>query len=175
MDQGQGEPTVRRLVTGYDDQGRSVILSDTTTAMAEPLHELWVTDGTPLQFRASPDLGALPKQLEPPAGGTVFRFLRIMPTQSLAPDALEEMYAQAFSALGASHTRLETSRHPAMHKTHTLDYAVVLSGSVKLLLDEGEQELKPFDVVIQRGTNHGWINDGPEPALMAFVLIDKKA
>ncbi len=175
MDRNQGELKVRRLVTGNDDQGRSVILSDTTTAMDESLHELWVTDGTPDQLQAMPNLGVLPKQLEPPVGGTVFRFLRIMPSQGLSPEALEQMYFEAFSALGASHTRLDTRRHPAMHRTHTLDYAVVLSGSVKLLLDDGECELKPLDVVIQRGTNHGWINDGAEPALMAFVLIDEKA
>ena len=46
---------------------------------------------------------------------------------------------------------------------------------IKLLMDEGEIELKPFDVVIQRGTNHGWENPGAEPALMAFILIDGAA
>jgi len=61
-----------------------------------------------------------------------------------------------------------------MHTTRTVDYIVVLSGRVTLLLDKGEVELKPFDVVVQRGTNHGWVNRGDEPAVMAAILIDAK-
>ena len=61
-----------------------------------------------------------------------------------------------------------------MHTTRTVDYIVVLSGRVTLLLDKGEVELKPFDVVVQRGTNHGWVNRGTEPAVMAAILIDAK-
>jgi quercetin dioxygenase-like cupin family protein len=52
---------------------------------------------------------------------------------------------------------------------------VLLSGEVTLMLEKGEVDLKPFDVVVQRGTNHAWINKGKEPALIAAVLIDAKA
>ena len=61
-----------------------------------------------------------------------------------------------------------------MHKTRTIDYVVLLSGEVTLLLDKGEVALKPFDVVARRGTNHAWVNKGKEPALIAAVLIDAK-
>jgi quercetin dioxygenase-like cupin family protein len=61
-----------------------------------------------------------------------------------------------------------------MHKTRTIDYVVLLSGEVTLLLDKGEVDLKPFDVVVQRGTNHAWVNKGKDPALIAGVLIDAK-
>jgi quercetin dioxygenase-like cupin family protein len=61
-----------------------------------------------------------------------------------------------------------------MHTTRTIDYVILLSGRVTLLLDKGEVDLKPFDVVVQRGTNHGWVNRGTEPALFAAVLIDAK-
>jgi quercetin dioxygenase-like cupin family protein len=61
-----------------------------------------------------------------------------------------------------------------MHTTRTVDYIVVLSGRVTLLLDKGEVELKPCDVVVQRGSNHGWVNRGTEPAVMAAILIDAK-
>jgi naringenin degradation protein FdeH len=61
-----------------------------------------------------------------------------------------------------------------MHTTKTIDYVILLSGRVTLLLDKGEVDLKPFDVVVQRGTNHGWVNRGTEPALFAAVLIDAK-
>jgi quercetin dioxygenase-like cupin family protein len=68
-----------------------------------------------------------------------------------------------------------TSRHPGMHKTRTIDYVVLLSGEVTLLLDKREVDLKPFDVVVQRGTSHAWVNKGKEPALIAAALIDAKA
>jgi quercetin dioxygenase-like cupin family protein len=59
-----------------------------------------------------------------------------------------------------------------MHKTNTIDYIILLKGDVTLLLDEDEVNLKPHDVVVQRGTNHAWVNNGTEPALLIAVLID---
>jgi mannose-6-phosphate isomerase-like protein (cupin superfamily) len=174
MEQSATEQKVRRIVTGHDAQGRSVIVSDTTAVMERPLHELWVTNGTPARFGGAPHLGALSVDLEPPNGGIVVRFVRFMPSQGLSQDDVEQMYSMGFAAINATHTRVDTRRHPAMHKTRTLDCGIVLSGRIKLIMDEGEQELKPFDVVIQRGTNHGWVNPGSEPALMAFMLIDAR-
>ena len=172
MGQETAEQVVRRIVTGHDAQGRSVIASDTTAVMETTLHELWVTNGTPARFGGAPHLGPLPVDLEPPKGGTVLRFVRLQATEGISRDELEQAYSHAFAAIKASHTRVDTSRHPAMHKTRSVDYGILLSGRVKLLMDEGECEVKPFDVVIQRGTNHGWVNPGPGPALMAFILID---
>jgi len=77
-----------------------------------------------------------------------------------------------FAQIGAEHCRPDTSRDPGMHKTRTVDYVILLSGEVTLLLERGEVNLKPFDVVVQRGTNHAWINKGKEPAIIAAVLID---
>jgi quercetin dioxygenase-like cupin family protein len=59
-----------------------------------------------------------------------------------------------------------------MHKTDTIDYIILLRGDVTLILDEEEIDIKPHDVVIQRGTNHAWVNNGSEPALLIAVLID---
>ena len=59
-----------------------------------------------------------------------------------------------------------------MHKTETVDYIILLKGDVTLILDEEEVDIKPFDVVVQRGTNHAWVNNGTEPALLIAVLID---
>ena len=58
-----------------------------------------------------------------------------------------------------------------MHKTRTVDYIILLSGNVTMLLDDDEVDLEPFDVVVQRGTNHAWVNHGEQEAL----LIDAKA
>ena len=79
---------------------------------------------------------------------------------------------QMFEAAGAAHVRVDTKRHPSMHKTDSVDYIVLLKGDVTALLDVGEVQMKPFDVLIQRGTNHGWVNYGTEPALLVAVLVD---
>ena len=74
--------------------------------------------------------------------------------------------------MGASADRHDTNRHAGMHQTRTVDYIILLEGEVTLVLDEAEVELRPFDVVVQRGTNHAWINKGQTPALLAGILID---
>ena len=61
-----------------------------------------------------------------------------------------------------------------MHQTKTIDYIILLEGDVTLILDEDEVQLKPFNVVVQRGTNHAWVNNGTEPALLIAVLIDSE-
>jgi uncharacterized cupin superfamily protein len=63
-------------------------------------------------------------------------------------------------------------RHPFMHRTETLDYAVVLAGEIDLLLDDEDVHLKAGDVVIQRGTNHAWSNRSDKPCRMLYILID---
>jgi quercetin dioxygenase-like cupin family protein len=59
-------------------------------------------------------------------------------------------------------------------KPDTVDYIILLKGDVTLILDEEEIDLKPFDVVVQRGTNHAWVNNGKDPALLIAVLVDSK-
>ena len=61
---------------------------------------------------------------------------------------------------------------PYMHRTDTVDYAVVLQGSITMLLDDEDVELTVGDVIIPNGTNHAWANRGTAPCLIAFVLID---
>ena len=80
--------------------------------------------------------------------------------------------AEVFASMNAAHTRRDISRGPGMHRTDTTDYIVLLSGKVRLVLDKEERDLEPFDVVIQRGTNHAWINTGDDEALLMAVLVD---
>ena len=76
--------------------------------------------------------------------------------------------------MGASGERDASAKHQNMHKTDSVDYIILLSGEVTMLLDDGEVTMKPLDVVIQRGTNHAWINNGSEPAVLAAILIDAR-
>ena len=111
--------------------------------------------------------------LSPISNGSKFRFFAVAPEDpSISDEEKEARVSERFAAMDAAHERVDTSRHAAMHKTKTVDYIILLSGEVTLLLDEDERDLKPFDVVVQRGTNHAWINKGKEPALLIAVLID---
>jgi mannose-6-phosphate isomerase-like protein (cupin superfamily) len=79
-----------------------------------------------------------------------------------------------FATLGAGHAPVaaENPPHPLMHRTKTIDYAIVLSGEIYMVLDDSEVFLQAGDTIIQRGTNHAWSNRSEEPCVIAFVLID---
>ena len=169
---------MRRLITGHNAEGKSVITIDGPPARSLSeneggLYELWNTDGNEINTLDDIDRADSEVLLSPPVGGTKFRYFQINPTPEGVPaDLIEAATAAAFEKMGAAHHRVDTTRHPAMHKTKTIDYIILLKGDVTLLLDEEEVDLKPFDVVVQRGTNHAWVNNGSETALFIAVLID---
>ena len=174
----------RRIITGHDEEGRSVVISDAapTNVVPNPADpdrghiNFWRTDRVPASNAvfADPMAGA-PCPLPPPKGGTMFRFFQIAPERNEAGLSTAERnrrMSQMFQAAGAADARVDTARHPSMHKTDSVDYIVLLKGEVTALLDVGEVQMKPLDVLIQRGTNHGWVNYGSEPALLVAVLVD---
>ena len=171
---------MRRIVTGHNEKGKSIITLDGPPARSigedvGGLFELWNTDGE--KVISSDDLDRADQEiiLSPPSGGTKFRYFQINPIPEGIPEnVMQDMAAEAFEKIGAAHHRIDTSKHPAMHKTETIDYIILLKGDVTLILDEEEIDLEPFDVVVQRGTNHAWVNNGMEPALLIAVLIDSK-
>ena len=169
---------MRRIVTGHNQDGKSVIKIDgpPSRSIGEDvggLFEIWNTDGGAIESTDQIDRADIDIILSPLTGGTKFRYFKINPTPEGVPiEMLESLAAEAFKKIGAEHQRVDTTRHPTMHKTKTVDYIILLDGDVTLLLDEDEVSLKPFDVVVQRGTNHAWINNGTEPALFIAVLID---
>ena len=73
--------------------------------------------------------------------------------------------------MDAADAQPDVSRDPGMHKTPTTDYIILLSGTITLVLDKTEHYLKPFDAVVQRGTNHAWVNRVTEDALLMAVLV----
>jgi len=169
---------MRRVVTGHDEEGKSIVVLDGPPAQSigedvGGLFELWNTDGNLINTKDRIDRADDEILLSPPKNGSKFRYFQINPTPEGVPmDVLQNMAADAFEKIGASHHRIDTSKHPAMHKTDTIDYIILLEGDVTLILDKEEVDLKPHDVVVQRGTNHAWINNGNNPALLIAVLID---
>lgn len=169
---------MRRIITGHNEEGKSVITIDGPPARSigedvGGLFELWNTDGNDIISTDSFDRADDEIILSPPDGGTKFRYFQINPIpEGMPQDLIEAATAEAFEKIGAAHHRVDTSRNAAMHETDTIDYIILLKGDVTLILDEEEIQLKPHDVVVQRKTNHAWVNNGSEPALLIAVLID---
>jgi hypothetical protein len=162
----------RRLVTGRDASGRSVLLEDAQVLEGRLGNfNFWRTQ--PAAAAVDIDLvrREFPFFAEP--GGTVFRVFRLpVSTPGMTLQESRELSAAFFSEIAVPSCRVDTSRHPLMHVTPTTDYIMLLSGEVSLLLDEGEPiPLKPFDAVVQRNTNHAWINTGSEPAILLAVMV----
>jgi len=167
---------VRRVVTGHNAEGRSVFIMDgpaPTVFDRGPgqtcVTELWETHSTPADNTGSADPTDRPSRLPPPKNGSVFRVVEYPPDKIRIPT----LRGDSHDSKREGYTReLQHTRHPGFHKTATVDYAIVLSGEIYALMDEGEVLLKTGDVLIQRGTNHAWSNRTDESATIAFVLID---
>ena len=168
----------KRIITGVDSNDKSIILADDILNPSIDLEgsaftELWETNNEDLDRTVCSARNRDGIKLSPSKGGTKFRYFQINPLPEGVPEnMLQEIAADAFEKVGAAHHRVDTTKHPAMHKTETVDYIILLKGDVTLILDDEEVDLKPFDVVVQRGTNHAWVNNGTEPALLIAVLID---
>jgi quercetin dioxygenase-like cupin family protein len=174
---------VRRVVTGHDAQGRSIVVSDGPAPFVHvnPKHPDWYstdvfrTDTTPAAIAARPgETTEGPRRQLPVRRGTVIRVNHFPPEPEAVRQMTPEDAQRAFAALGnpKAATFGKGGRHPLMHRTETIDYAIVLSGEITMLLDEGEVVLKAGDILVQCGTNHAWVNRSDSPAVVIFVLID---
>lgn len=177
-----GFPSIHRVVTGHNTQGRAVVASagplptvvEIAAIPGTVFHEVWSTAQSPAVVDNGPDPTIGPLVLPPPQGGTRIRFVDIPPdTPEFLARGAERMH-DAFSQIGdaAASTVKIDSPHPLMHRTESVDYGVVIEGELTLVLDEGEVQLRPGSVVVQRGTNHAWANRSGVPCRMLFVLVD---
>jgi len=167
---------LRRIITGHGENGRSIVVAEKPSSDFGTLHSMWVTDGAPASYATEDAVEGRRVKLEPPPYGTHFLLFRVEPDDPALDSAeLAARVASGFERVGAAHCQPDTSRSPHMHETGTIDYIIVLEGEVTLLLDEDEVDLRPFDVVIQRGTNHAWLSKNGQSALLAAILIDAEA
>jgi len=175
----------RRIVTGHDASGRSVIISEAVsphvmTIMDQPnfaVTDFWKTFGTPADNSAetNADPCTVPIQVAPPAAGSVFRVVQFPPDRDWAAKAAAMGGSVPIDETAVSANREGAIRHPHMHRTRSIDYAIVLSGEIWAVMDVGETRLVAGDVLVQRGTNHAWANRSQLPCVVAFVLIDAAA
>jgi quercetin dioxygenase-like cupin family protein len=138
---------VRRIITGHDSDGKAIFLEDEDCQFIRSYGpvvttNLWQTATAPADNSGVMFDGAA--DIEPPSLGSIFRLIEFPPTDKVV-----------------------------MHRTATLDYAIVLEGEIYAVLDDGAEKLMhPGDVLIQRGTNHGWWNRSAVPSTVLFVLLD---
>ena len=141
---------VRRVVTGHDENGRAVIKIDKPAENVVSRRKgvsssvIWSTDTFPVVNEGDADLGNRPTGTTL-ENGTVFRVVRYEPGVV-----------------------------PRRHRTDSVDYAVVISGTIDMELDGESVTLKAGDVVVQRGTIHNWVNRSNDVCIMAFVLVAAK-
>jgi hypothetical protein len=144
------------VVTGHDQTGKSVVLSDGPPPQHHPMsgpdvgadfYEIWNSTRTvPLLTAQEPEPNERGFTIMPVSG----HLLRII-----------EIYPPA-----------QGGKRTVMHRTRTVDYVVVIRGEIVLVLDDSEVTLRQGDVVVQRGTDHAWENRSQAPARMAFFHID---
>lgn len=174
----------RRIVTGHDAQGKSIVVEDGPPLRAARIggevgpvfYEVWNTRETPARIdRIAGEPAEEGIVLSPPKNGTRIRVLDIPPEdERLANISAEEARAH-FATIGAADAHSNSmSRHAFMHRTETIDYGIVLEGEMTLLMDEGETIVRAGDIVVQRGTSHGWANRSGRNCRIAFILIDGK-
>ena len=172
-------PAIRRVVTGDGADGRSCIVEDAPAGAVRTVAErpgyravnVWRTEETPASIGA-PDTTPAHRGLLPPKRGCILRICDF-PPEPKDPKELKRMLDATFGSIysDGDHDKA-SSQHPGMHRTETVDYAIVLEGEIWSVMDEGETLLRAGDVLIQRGTNHAWANRSGRTARIAFVLID---
>jgi mannose-6-phosphate isomerase-like protein (cupin superfamily) len=172
---------IRRVVTGKDATGKAIAMIDAVATTVHRREELgvtntllWVTDSNPAELSNREDTANRKVGVVPPPGGTIFRVIEFAPEREVKADYLARLRIFQGLGLAPEGESREKPREPGMHRTKTIDYGVVLSGEIDMLLDDSEIHLKAGDVVIQRGTNHAWVNRGNQPCQMAFILVDAK-
>jgi mannose-6-phosphate isomerase-like protein (cupin superfamily) len=167
--------TIRRVVTGPGPDGTSCVRSDGRPPATHEVAEVpgmttsvvWSTEGVPVVPHEGSDPTEDLQDYFPGPGATRFMVVSHPPGSGVSiGTSLDEM--QEGSSLGATMTEADG----VMHATDSVDYGIVLSGSINMALDDGtETTLVAGDVVVQTGVRHGWLNRGTEPCVMAFVMV----
>ncbi|MDX3638115.1 cupin domain-containing protein [Streptomyces sp. MB09-02B] len=170
---------MRRVVTGHDENGRSVVVSDGPVPRSREFTSLpgwvsrlpWATEpGEPVS-RAGEDPTPKVTSFLPAPGGTRFIVLTFPPDSAMATPSFDPV-AYGKEALADSPGLAELFEPDGMHRTPTVDYGIVLQGDIVLELDDGHcTPLSAGDLVIQNGTRHAWRNRSDQPVTVAFVLV----
>lgn len=169
----------RRIVTGHDAEGSAIILEDAPpprvidSGAAMPLiYELWSTRESPVKVARQMSEPTEENTLPPPPGGTRARIIDFPPDGTASEEEILAHF-DAVSGAGARDSE-DDAPHHFMHRTESVDVAIVLQGEIVLIVDKGESLAKAGDVIVQCGTNHSWANRTDDICRMAFFMVDGK-
>jgi mannose-6-phosphate isomerase-like protein (cupin superfamily) len=169
------EKTIHRVVTALDKTSKSVILFDSKMPLkvggaGEGVASIWVTEKGPADFSWDTDRSTARKGFAPSNGGS---YMLVVDFPPVGPEVDKLDVNTMMNAVGSDiPKRGVPPTHPLMHRTRTVDYAIIMAGEIDMLVDDGSVHLKAGDVVVQQATNHAWVNHGKEPCRIAFVLMD---
>ena len=166
---------VRRVVTGQDKDGRSVVIDDRRLPVSGRVG-VWFTGPGPSRNDSDESVTFHPTKLEPPPGGTTVRIVEAAPAEARPPPTSfaerRQRSRERFRSMDAEHVLVDSDKHPSMHRSRTTDYLYLLEGELTLILDDEEVILRPNDIVIQRGTTHAWVNRGKTVARWILIMVD---
>lgn len=160
----------RAIITGHTPSGRSTLLHDRTVPeSAGWMHHFWSSSPGAPDNSAATDDHRPGGRLAPEPGGSIFRIFRILPDSEVAKLTAADLEVIT-GELGGPAAGARPGEK-LWHRTETVDYVVMLEGEATLHLDDADIDLKPFDVVVQRGSHHAWSNRGDKPAVAACILL----
>jgi naringenin degradation protein FdeH len=165
---------VHRVVTTINKDDKSAALFDSQVPLqkgggGEGFATLWVTQKSP-DFSWDADRSGQRKSFSPQNGGS---YLLVVDFPPVGPEVDKLPMDTMMKAVGADvPKRGAPPSNPLMHRTRSVDYAIVMSGEIDMMLDTGTVHVKAGDVIVQQATNHAWLNHGKEPCRIAFVLTD---
>ncbi len=168
---------IHRVVTSLDENNKSIALFDGKVPLkiggaGEGVASLWVTEKGPADFSWKADRADARKSFAPSNGGS---YLLVVEFPPLGPGLDKLDINTMMNVVGpTAPKRGVPPTNPLMHRTRTVDYAIIMAGEIDMMLDTGIVHLKAGDVIVQQATNHAWLNHGKEPCRIAFVLMDSQ-
>src|SRR5258707_11375247 len=135
----QQPPEVRRIVTKIDASGKAVVMLDgqvqlTSFRSPNPASEMWVTESSPPDFSWTADRGKTKVGLVPPKNGTIFPIADFVPTTQ----KIESMDINTMMKVAGDNAPAKglPPRHPMMHCTRSVYYAIIIAGACCIIIRE---------------------------------------
>jgi naringenin degradation protein FdeH len=171
------EKEIHRVVTALDANNKSTALFNSMVPLkiggaGEGAATVWVTQKAPADFSWNADRSAERKGFSPVPNGTQFLIVDFPPVGADVDKLPMDLMMKVVGADAPK--RGMPPSNPLMHRTRTVDYAVIMQGEIDMMLDTGSVHLKAGDVVVQQATNHAWLNHSKEPCRIAFVMMDSQ-
>lgn len=173
----QAKP-VRRIIADHDKNGKAIITVDGPAPQV--VHRaaanlfttlIWSMDKSPADVDSAEDMGLRQVAVAPPANGHVCRVVEFPPLKD-GGKGVDNAAMLKEMGINQGQSGGKPPRNPFMHRTRSIDYAIILEGEIDMLLDDSEVHLKQGDILVQKATNHAWVNNSGKTCRICFVLID---